>query len=120
MYQLQEEKIRHAIAEFDAGRLGAMEDVGSCCVYERDERHCIAGSMFSRESLDKIHEECLNDSTSVEELVNLFDVESECGFNSDSRKDEAIYKQCLEIGLKLRLMVGDVKLKELREAAQDY
>lgn len=42
------------------------------------------------------------------------------GYDPDSRKGEAIYRQCLAIGLKLRAVLGDVDLTKLREAAQDY
>lgn len=45
---------------------------------------------------------------------------SEYGYNPDSRKGEAIYRACLEIGLKLRAGLGDALLAELREAFQDY
>jgi hypothetical protein len=45
---------------------------------------------------------------------------SDFGYETDSRQAERIYKQCLEIGLKLRAMLGDSTLSELREAAQDY
>ena len=42
------------------------------------------------------------------------------GFNTDSREGERAYRACLEIGLKLRAMLGDETLSKLREAAQDY
>lgn len=42
------------------------------------------------------------------------------GYESDSRKGEAIYRQCLEIGLQLRAMLGDNNMEKLREAYQDY
>ena len=42
------------------------------------------------------------------------------GYDTDSRKGETIYRQCLEIGLKLRSMLGDDTLTKLREAYQDY
>lgn len=42
------------------------------------------------------------------------------GFDEDSRKGEATYRACLEIGLKLRAALGDAKLAELREAFQDF
>ena len=61
----------------------------------------------------------VSDSTAIE-YANFEEWADNLGFNSDSRKDEAIYKQCLDIALKLRLMLGDAKLVELREAAQDY
>lgn len=42
------------------------------------------------------------------------------GYNSDSRKDEAIYKACLDIGLWLRNGLGEKNLAKLREAFQGY
>ena len=45
---------------------------------------------------------------------------SEIGYDSDSRNGEAIYRACLEIGLKLRAALGDKVLSELREACQDF
>ena len=44
----------------------------------------------------------------------------EYGDNPDSRKAEATYRQCVETGLKLRLMFGDTRLEELRELFADY
>jgi hypothetical protein len=51
---------------------------------------------------------------SFEEWAENFDYET------DSRKAEAIYRTCLEFGLKLRRALGDKALTELREAFQDY
>jgi hypothetical protein len=45
---------------------------------------------------------------------------SEFGYDPDSRKGEAIYRQCLEIALKLRSAIGEDGLKRLNEASQDY
>ena len=42
------------------------------------------------------------------------------GYSTDSRSAEKIYRQCLEIGLRLRSSLGDEKLAELREAFSDY
>lgn len=42
------------------------------------------------------------------------------GYDTDSRKAEAIYRACLEIALKLRNGLGESALQELREACQDY
>lgn len=43
-----------------------------------------------------------------------------CGYDTDSRKAESVYSRCLDIGLRLRRMLGDEKLIALREAYQDY
>lgn len=45
---------------------------------------------------------------------------SEYGYDADSRKGEATYRECLEIGLRLRAALGDKGLAELAEAVQDY
>lgn len=42
------------------------------------------------------------------------------GYDPDSRKAEAIYRQCLEYGLKLRATLGEDVLAQLREAAEGY
>jgi hypothetical protein len=42
------------------------------------------------------------------------------GYDKDSSKGEAIYEACLEHGLKLRAVLGETVLQELREASQDY
>jgi len=42
------------------------------------------------------------------------------GYDPDSRKGERIYRQSLEIGLKLRAAIGDAGLETLREAFSDY
>jgi hypothetical protein len=42
------------------------------------------------------------------------------GYDTDSRKGEQVYRACLEIGLKLRAMLGEPALTRLREASQDY
>jgi hypothetical protein len=45
---------------------------------------------------------------------------SDFGFDTDSRKAEATYRECLDIGLKLRNYLGEDLLRELREIFQDY
>lgn len=47
-------------------------------------------------------------------------VEEYCGYETDSRKAEAIYRECLALALALRNGIGDAGLKTLQEAAQDY
>lgn len=45
---------------------------------------------------------------------------SEFGYDTDSRKAEKTYRDCLEIALKLRNGLGDDVMKRLQEAFQDY
>lgn len=42
------------------------------------------------------------------------------GYDTDSRKAEALYRTCLDSALKLRAGIGDETLSALREALQDY
>jgi len=42
------------------------------------------------------------------------------GYDSDSRKGEAIYRACLEIALKMRAGLGESLLAQAREAFQEY
>lgn len=44
----------------------------------------------------------------------------ESGYDTDSRKAEAIYRACLEIGLKLRNRLGEAGLTKLWQACRDY
>lgn len=42
------------------------------------------------------------------------------GYDADSRNAEKIYRACIEIALKMRVMFGDSGMQQLREAFQDY
>jgi hypothetical protein len=53
------------------------------------------------------------DAGSFEEWAQEF------GYDTDSRKAETTYRACVEIGLKLRLMLGDELISKLRDALQD-
>lgn len=45
---------------------------------------------------------------------------AEFGYDEDSRKAESIYRECLEIALKVRNGIGETAMRELQEAARDY
>lgn len=45
---------------------------------------------------------------------------SNLGYDTDSRKAEAIYNSCIEIALKLKALIGWENLEKLRELFQDY
>lgn len=45
---------------------------------------------------------------------------SEYGHEPDSRAAESIYRQCLDIALKLRAAIGDATMRELSEILHDY
>lgn len=57
-----------------------------------------------------------NPHAELDALIESFGIE----YKADSRKGEAIYRHCLEIGLNLRLMLGNDGLVKLQEAFQDY
>ena len=42
------------------------------------------------------------------------------GYDTDSRKAESIYRACVKIGLKMRLMFGESGLASLHTLFQDY
>lgn len=44
----------------------------------------------------------------------------EYGYDEDSRKAEQMYRECLELALRLRYAIGDEGLRELQDAAYDY
>jgi len=70
------------------------------------------------DTLDVIH--CLILDSNAIEYGGFEDWAETFGYETDSRKAEAIYRACLETGLKLRKALGDKALAELREAFQDY
>lgn len=57
---------------------------------------------------------------SVLDAGGFEDWAAEYGYDTDSRKAEAIYLQCLEIALKLRAAVGEEGLSQLREACAEW
>jgi len=67
---------------------------------------------------DVLHSLCLDsdvlDAGTFEEWASNF------GYDTDSRKAEAIYRACLEIALKLRNGLGEDVLRQLCEVCQDY
>lgn len=69
-------------------------------------------------ALDVIHSLIL-DAEAIDHPT-FEDWASDLGLDSDSRKAEATYRACLEIGLKLRSGIGESALSELREAFRDY
>ncbi len=61
----------------------------------------------------------LMDSDAIEHAT-FEDWADSTGYDSDSRQAEAIYRACLETGLRLRSGLGDTVLSLLRELFQDY
>ncbi len=61
----------------------------------------------------------LSDSSAIDHPT-FEDWAEDFDYDTDSRKAEATYRQCLETGLKLRAAFGDSALTELRAAFQDF
>ena len=68
---------------------------------------------------DSVMYSLLMDS-SVLDYGSFEDWASEYGFDPDSRKAEAAYRECLEIALKLRNALGEALLAHLREDFQAF
>jgi hypothetical protein len=62
----------------------------------------------------------LASDSNVLDYATYEDWGSELGFDPDSRKGEAIYRQCLTLALRLRAALGDGALTALREVAGEY
>lgn len=63
---------------------------------------------------------CLCSDASVLDCATFEDWAANCGYETDSRKAESIYNDCLEIALKLRSMLGAKELASLQELLSDY
>ena len=63
---------------------------------------------------------CLTSDADAIDYPNFEDWADMLGYEADSRSAEKIYRACLEIGLKLRSMLGDEKLRQLRDNFQDF
>jgi len=63
---------------------------------------------------------CLVLDASVLDFACFEDWADEYGYDTDSRKAERIYKDCLETGLKLRQILGPGGLSELQHEYEGY
>lgn len=63
---------------------------------------------------------CLSLDSSVIDHSNFESWADEYGYDTDSCKAEATYKECLEIALEMRAMLGDSLMAELQDACHDY
>ena len=81
-------------------------------------RHYSVMGPIKPNTLDVIHSLLMDGEAinydSFEEWAGSF------GFDPDSKKAEAVYRTCLDFGLKLRNALGDEKLSALQEAFSDY
>lgn len=66
---------------------------------------------------DVLH--CLLMDAEVIDAGSFEEWASNYGYDTDSRKAESIYRACLDTALKLRAMLGDDLIGQLREALQD-
>lgn len=62
---------------------------------------------------------CLCRDYDVMDSGGFEDWASDFGYDTDSRKAENIYKACMEQSLKLRAVLGETRIYELRELTQD-
>jgi hypothetical protein len=76
------------------------------------------GARLEPNALDVIHS-LLMDGGAIDE-GSFEDWASNLGYETDSRKAEAMYRACVDIGLKLRNALGEAGLSELREAFSEY
>ena len=61
----------------------------------------------------------LNDARAID-YACFEDWADDYGYDSDSRKAEKIYNDCLAIGLKLRAGLGENLMEKLRDTLLDY
>lgn len=63
---------------------------------------------------------CLISDSNVFDYGSFEEWAREYDYDPDSRSAEKIYRDCLEIALKLRNAIGETRLSQLRELFQDY
>lgn len=69
-------------------------------------------------TLDDVLRALLMDASAIDE-GSFEDWASSLGYDPDSRKAEAIWKSCVETGLKLRSALGDETFRRFRELANE-
>lgn len=88
------------------------------CETGRDGKPGRPGVWIKPDSLDVIYS--LVSDSGVLTCGSFEEWAADYGYDSDSRKAEAIYRACLDIGLKLQASLGASNIERLREAFQDY
>ena len=63
---------------------------------------------------------CLAMDSDVLNFGDFEDWADECGYDSDSKKAESLYRECLEQALKMRAAIGEAGLVALTNAFEDY
>lgn len=88
---------------------------------KRDPSHFGGGklSTVSAPKLRDVMHSLLMDSSAIDH-PSFESWAADFGYDTDSRSAEKTYRACLETGLRLRAVLGDETLAELRELFQDY
>lgn len=124
--------IGHSPAYKDARKIGRGVSLGDVAAIdgevEKGYRHKYSEAMGWAHP--KRNEKLLPDTCSVIHSLlmdgdaidhaSFEDWAGDLGYDTDSRKAEATYRACLDIGLKLRSGLGEDLLRQLREVFQDY
>ncbi len=63
---------------------------------------------------------CLLTDADVIDYASFEDWASEFGYDTDSRKAEQNYRACMDTALRMRQVLGDARMAELRELLADY
>lgn len=113
-----------AAARFPEGQRQKNEVIAAECEAGY-KQHVYSFGMSSRKREPILPDACdvlasLSMDSSVLDASGFEEWARDLGYDTDSRKAEAIYRACLDIALKLRNGLGESALAELVEAAQDY
>jgi hypothetical protein len=100
-----------------ADEFNGIQDACERGVYKPILHHCRTNKL-PPPTQAAVMEALVLDSSSID-YTSYEDWAGDMGYDVDSRKGEAAYRECLSIGLKLRLMLGYANLQELRDAAQE-
>lgn len=88
------------------------------CETGRDGKPGRPGTWIKPDSIDVIWS--LVSECSALDYPDFESWASDYGYDSDSRKAESIYRECLDISLKMNAAIGQDNIAALREAFQDY
>lgn len=80
----------------------------------------VANAQGLTPSLPDVMQSLLSDGEAFFDAQTFEDWAANCGYDADSRKAEAIYRACDEIGRKLARVIPKDVLEKAREALQDY
>lgn len=96
-------------------------ETGKQFVYMQSTDHIqpLAGKPLPQPTRDEVLY-CLVMDSDVLNYGTYEEWASDLGYDEDSRKGEAIYRLCLEQSLKLKNMIGEPAIEQLRGLFQDY